>query len=290
MNGVGRGSGAITFLNALFTGTGSAAGIALYADAEIELELAAETSVGFRDPSSDTPLTRTTVEEALRGWAGARHWTAHVGLDSSIPVARGLKSSSGVGVALARAVASALSHPASNEEVARVAADVAQRVGLSATGAFDDCLAAAEPGIHVTDNPRRRRLRTDPVDPTWKVLVAVPADRHAPSPNYHERFRAEASAASEAEAASVRGDPLAAMESNSALVERLMGYDFVTLRARLLEAGAIGCGVAGMGPAFAVLTSAERLAPVRAELERSTPSVLVTDFTSSPGGPGAEHP
>ena len=284
MIGVGVGSGGISFVNALPTGVGAAAGVSLWTTATVDIVAARAPSLEV-DGRSDSPLVVETMRSAIERWSPGMAARARVRVDSAVPVAVGLKSSSAVGAAVARAIASALGVTPSAEEIAGLAADAAQRIGLSATGAFDDALAAVVPGIHVTDNPARTRLRTDPADPRWNVVLWVPPGRHRPSTEVREAFRAvEADGRAAADAARA-GRPLEAMARNTEVVERVMGYPYAALRAAVAEAGAVASGVSGMGPAVAVLVPADRIGPVRNALGGFPGAVTTTRFTQ-PGAGG----
>lgn len=282
MKGVGKTTGAITFLNALATGRGSAAGVTLPAEATVELTSAPAPGSVTIEPRSDTPLVRATLQAALRQWAPGRSFAARVEVESEVPAARGLKSSSAVSSAVALATAAALDVYVSATEVARLSADVSQSIGVSATGAFDDALASLEPGVHVTDNARRERLRTDVLDPTWQVILWIPNQTHPPSPEYRKAFHELSSLAAPAEDAARRGDPLAAMEANTTVVERAMGYEYAAVRRDLLRAGALASGVSGLGPSLATIVTADRISPVLRALPHGAGDVLVTRFTSRP--------
>ncbi len=282
MKGTGRATGAITFVNALATGTGSAAGISLAVEATVELESTNGSTTLTVPPDADSPLVRATFEAAVRGWAPGRTWNARLSLRSEVPPARGLKSSSAVSGAVARAVASALHLLATNDEVGRLSADVSQSIGISATGAFDDALATLEPGVHVTDNASRRRLRTDALDPSWQVVLWIPRQSHLPSPVYRERFRTLPDAGRAAEKAALRGDPLGAMTANTELVERVVGYDYTALRAELQRRGALASGVSGLGPALAIVSPPERISGILRGLPPGEGDILVTRFTTGP--------
>jgi shikimate kinase len=284
MKGTGHSTGAITFVNALATGVGSAAGISLAVEAALELEPTSGPTTLAVNVDSDSPLVRSTFEEAMLQWSPARTWNARLRLRSEVPPAKGLKSSSAVSGAIARAVASALHILVTNEEVGRLSADVSQAIGLSATGAFDDALATLEPGVHVTDNPTRHRLRTDAIDPSWQVILWIPRQAHLPSPVYRERFRAELGAGRPAEEAALRGDPLSAMRANTELVERIVGYDYQGLRDELGQRGALGSGVSGLGPSLAIVAPPERLSSVLRTLPPGEGDILVTRFTTGPIG------
>jgi shikimate kinase len=280
MRGIGHATGAITFVNALGTGVGSAAGIALPVEATLELEpVRAEPSTAIGS-EGDSPLVRAMLARALESWAPQRTWRSALQIRSEIPAARGLKSSSAVTGAVGRAVASALHLLVTNDEIARLSADVSQGIGLSATGAFDDALATLEPGIHVTENPTRRRVRTDTIDPSWQVILWIPRQPHLPSPVYREQFRRLAGDAALAEKAARAGDPLRAMALNTEVVEHAVGYDYAGLRESLRRHGALGSGVSGLGPSLAVVLPPERIAPVLRALPPGEGDVLVTRFAT----------
>lgn len=288
MKGVGHASGAITFLNALATGIGSAAGIGLPTTATVALEAARGRNELLPDHTCDSALVRATLDAALAAWGPGRSFRVRASVDSEIPLSRGLKSSSAVSGAVARAVADALGVYVPSTEIARLSADVSQRIGLSATGAFDDALAALEPGVHVTDNAKRLRLRTDAVDPTWQVLLWIPTEPHLPSPTYREQFRMLRAEAASAERAARQGDPLVAMAANTLIVERAVGYDYAAMRRALAEAGALSSGVSGMGPTLAVIVTADSVSASLRALPPGAGEVIVTRFTSRPAGVFAE--
>ena len=288
MKGVARSSGAITFVNALGTGVGSAAGVSMPVEATVELDATRGSSTVELPLDSDSPLVRATVAAALGAWAPNRSFAAAIRVRSEIPPARGLKSSSAVSGAVARAVAAALRILVTNEEVARLSADVSQSIGLSATGAFDDALATLEPGIHVTDNSARRRIRSDTIDPSWQVVLWIPRQLHLPSPVYREQFHRLREQAAAAERAARRGAALDAMAANTRVVEQAVGYDYGTIREELRSHGALGSGVSGLGPALAIITPPERIGAILRTLPPGEGEVLVTRFTNSLAEPLVE--
>jgi shikimate kinase len=289
LRGVGSATGAVSFLNALFTGVGAAAAIDLPARATVELEPTDEEdrpSVTL-DSASDTPLVRAMVESAVRTFGGGRRFRVRASVTSSIPAAVGLKSSSAVSVAVGRAIADALRAAATPESLARLSADVSQSVGLSATGAFDDAMAAAGGGLVVTDNTTRRVLARADLPAEWTVLLWLGRGEHAPSVRWREPFRAASSLAGPAVQAVDRGDWLTAMEANTRLVESILSYDLSAWRERLRTAGALASGVSGLGPALATIVPRNG----RGEILRGHPAgpdaVQLREFVPghSPGGP-----
>ncbi len=291
MEGVGHSTAAITIVNALFTGVGSAVGIDLKVDASIELDPAAsDRDRSFQvDSSQDSPLVRRSTEAALHFFEPRRAFRTSLRLHSEIPPRRGLKSSSAVSTAIVRAVATALGREIDPTETARLAANVAQEIGLSATGAFDDALAGLLPGFVVTDNRTRRTLRLEEVDPRWTSVLWIPPGDHRPSIELASQFLDRSSDARAATKAVSAGRFLPAMEQNTALVEQIMGYEYAPLRAALRGAGAIASGVSGMGPSLAVIAPHE-VAPKLLRLLPAGPGDRrIVPFSRS-SGPEGPHP
>lgn len=277
MRGLGTSSGAVTLVNALSTGIGCAVAISLPVRAELELRRTEE--LGARriqvERGTDTPLVRETLEAGLSRFAPGETFTGELRVMSEVPIGKGLKSSSAVGGAILRAVASALHRPRSPEELARLAADVAQQIGLSATGAYDDCLAALRGGLVLTDNARRAPLRTPAFNFDLNVVLWIPPGSHTPSSEWLGRFREDPGAGRAAVEAVRAGRWSEAMTMNTELVERILGYDYGALRRALAQHGATMCGVSGMGPALAALVPPESTQSVCAQLPAGAGEVKV---------------
>jgi shikimate kinase len=284
MHGVGRASAAITVVNALPTGVGCALGVGLYATAEVTVRPTRRLHRSTLEIPAEarTPL----VEEALR--AGLARFfpsvpsDATLSLRSEIPVARGLKSSSAVGCAVLLAVAQAAHATVEAIEIARLSADVSRQTGVSATGALDDALAGLTSGFVLTDNDRGTVLRTGAADEEWEVALLVPPGSHRPSPEWSAAFRARADEGARAVEQARDGRWWAAMEQNTVLVESVMGYPYAKLRETLRAAGAIACGVSGLGPTLAAVAPGDRIA----ELLELFPADLGQRLRVSVGRPG----
>jgi shikimate kinase len=255
VRGVGTASGAVTVVNALATGIGCALAVTLPVRAEIDLRPSEARGASRVQPErgSDSELVRETLAVGLSRFAPGEVFSGELRIDSQVPPGKGLKSSSAVGGAVLRAVAGALRQSRPPEELARLAADVAQEIGLSATGAYDDCLASLQGGVVLTDNTRRTVLRSPSFPSNLRVVLWIPPESHVPSTAWRDRFRAEAEIGRGAVEAVRAGHWAEAMTLNTELVERVMGYDYAALRAELVNHGATMCGVTGMGPALAVL-------------------------------------
>jgi shikimate kinase len=285
VRGVGETTAAITIVNALPTGIGSAVGVELRARAEIELHPAGshgKWDVRISD-SARSPLVIASLTEALRRFAPGSSGTGELNVHSEIPAARGLKSSSAVSSAIILAVAHATDAEVGPLDIARISASVARATGVSATGALDDALAGVSTGIVITDNRRGELLKSYPTSPRLGVALFVPDLAHRPSPEWVPAFEAERARGRSAADAALAGDWIRAMQENTLLVERVMGYDYAATRAALAERGAIASGVSGMGPALAAIAPHDRLEAVAAAFPRPVERRRIVPFSAEAG-------
>jgi shikimate kinase len=264
MRGVGRTRGAIGLVNALTTGVGAAMGVALPVMATVELQeiVSDRPPELYIAPDCDTTLVRQSLTAGLREFGVGRSLDARVSVRSDVPRARGLKSSSAVSSAVLLAVADSLGERIPAERIGQLSADVSQIAGVSATGAFDDAMAAITGDVVVTDNPTRSILRREPVDPRWRAVVWIRPLDHPPAPAFVESFARYSTEGREAVAHALAGDYMAAMSCNTVIVERVLGRSHRSLHEALLAHGALASGVSGLGPTIAALVPAHAAAAV----------------------------
>lgn len=263
---------AISIVNALPLGIGAALGIDWPARATASLEPGPSGRVSTRiEPKvSRTPLVRSAARTALERFGSGETGRLSLTVRSTIPLGRGLKSSSAVGTAIALATARALGREPPVDEVARVAAAAGRVTGLSATGAFDDAMAGLVPGGVVTDNRHDVELRRLGIGAGLAVALWIPPSRHPPSPQVRRRFQRQPSLSHRAVDAALAGDWVGAMAANSALVEAAMGYRYEPLHEAVHRAGATASGVSGLGPTFAAVAPASRIGRVVRALPRGS--------------------
>lgn len=281
MTGVASAYAAISVVNALPLGIGAAVGIDWPATATVRPAGPVGRPDSVRPARAATPLLRAAVRAARGPLGGEERTRLAISLRSTIPPARGLKSSSAVASAVGLATARAFRQEPSAVAVARLSARVGRSVGVSATGAFDDALAGLVPGVVVTDNRADLELRRFSIEPGSGVALWIPPRRHPASPSVRRRFRRQRALAQRAVDLALDRDWAGAMRANSELVERAMGYRYARLRGALADAGALAVGVSGLGPTLAVVAPVGRLPRLLRSLPRSGRRRLV-GFSSAP--------
>jgi shikimate kinase len=255
MTGVGRGTswGGISFLNGIPTGVGATGAIRLPVEVTVEPAGGEE-----RAPEGMDRLVQESLLALREDGTGPTDAIPRVRVRSAIPQGQGLKSSSALSVALLRALFAQEGRPGpAPEELAALSARTCRAAGLSVTGAYDDALASARGGLVVADVRDGRALRVDDPPPGLSVLVWLPGGTHPEVASLRQRWNGvHPSEALAAETQARAGRYLEAMELNSQVVERTLGYPWGELRRRLREEGALAAGVSGNGPALAVLVPA----------------------------------
>jgi len=283
VKGHARTTGAISVVNALPTGIGCAVGIALPVEASVEIDPGRPGLPTLAvDGAERSPLIEESVSVGLSTFVSRPDARASVSVRSSIPIARGLKSSSAVGTAIILALARAAGQDPGPLDVGRLAAEAGRKAGVSATGALDDALASLGSGFVVTDNARGAVLHRAAVDPDWGVLLYIPSAPHPPSPSLRDAFARETPAGTAAASAAVRGEWALAMRLNTELVERVMGYSYASLRGRLRDEGAVASGVSGLGPTLAAIGPIARLPAIERALPADDAQRIVIPFVRGP--------
>lgn len=262
--GHARSHGAITVVNAIATGRGAAIGIDLHTDAEVTLTPhdAPQHSIAVTidgEPGENPALAEACVRRVLDKVGVAEHVHADVRTTSSIPVSRGLKSSSAAANAITLATLAALGQTVgdgaeclmSDEDCVRLGVDAALDAGVTITGAYDDATACYFGGLVVTDNLDRAILARTELD-DLEVLLVIPAFKvrtrdTATAPTYPLR-----GIINEAHRMALAGNWQEAMLRNSLAYGGAYGMSN-RLALSMLDTGAIAAGISGTGPSQAVV-------------------------------------
>jgi shikimate kinase len=246
MTGVGTAHGAATVVNAIACGKGAAFGIDLRTEARVDLK--GDDIVVRIDGHADEPdaLVALCVRKVLR--AHGHEGGAVVSTASTIPISRGLKSSSAAANAALAAALDALGESMEPLDMVRLGCACAVEAGVSITGAFDDACASFLGGLVLTDNRANVIEARMPMPGELKVLVHVPPRRIRKSEVPVGRVRLLRAEAELAYGLALRGEWRRAMVLNGVLQGAALGLGSdEALRA--LELGAVSAGVSGTGPA-----------------------------------------
>ena len=261
-----RSPGSATIINAISTGYGSAFGIKLYVNAEVELTSGRDI-ICSSDQDVDTSLMEICARNVLKKFQ--INTGVKIETESNLPVASGLSSSS----ATSNALIMALTHALANEyEINRekvglddsgilnLAVDSSLEAGVTITGAFDDASASYWGGISITDNLKRKVIRRE----NWNgqnILIYMP-DKKSPTAEADvTRMKLLAPWVKLAFHEVLKGNIHHALTLNGLLYCSALRFN-PDIALDALEAGAIAAGLSGTGPSFVAITDDKNLSKV----------------------------
>ncbi len=256
--------GAGTIIAAFATGRGAAFGIDLSTTATVSLDGSGEVKGVIKgQPDESTLLVECCARRVF-----SRHgvdYGAAIETESTVPVARGLKSSSTAANAVVAALDAALREDgiatnACGLDLVALGIDAAFDAGVTVTGAFDDATASYFGGVSVTDNGARTveaRYEADELS----VYLHVPPEKSYSGSVDVAKLKAFACDVDLLWREARDGCWHAPLTLNGLLHACYFGYDTAPAF-DALDAGALAAGLSGKGPAT-LAVCAEEMREVR---------------------------
>lgn len=269
--------GAITILNAFPTGKGGALGIDLWTRARVNLiEGHGQISgVVSSDPKESNTLAITTVRKTLDHYGFGEKLTGEVITASNIPAAVGLKSSSAAANAAALATTAALEEETDDDTLVKIGVEASIQSGVSLTGALDDSYASYHGGAVLTDNDRKKVERILKIPGDLEILILVPPRKTRTGQLDRSKFLPIQRISEIAYGEANNGLVWDALTLNGIAISSVMGED-PRPALSAIEAGALGAGLSGKGPAVAAVVEQDNLESVRKALEKFEGKIIVT--------------
>jgi len=264
--------GAATIVNAIATGKGAAFGIGLEAKVTVDLKENTQkvSAVNVKDPL----LVETCVKRVLELFD--YKYGAEVHVDSGIPIARGLKSSSAVANAAVLAAFGALAkrhgqikmlridkelsrqqlliagEAVKDENVLEISVSSAKEAGVTITGALDDAAACYFGGFAVTDNLKNKIMRRGQME-KLSAVIYVPEEMAFTKDVDVAKTKAFTREVDTAWNLALTGDLYTAMTLNGLIYSAALGHPG-EIAAAAMEAGAVAAGLSGKGPSVVAIT------------------------------------
>lgn len=261
--------GAVSIVNAIATGNGSALGISLKVTAEVET--AKGRGLRFVTGKNDDRLVNNIIRNTLPAGTLEKNQVI-VRVRSEIPIGYGLKSSS----AVSNAVALACSRLASEKVDDYAVLDAAVRASLDAkvtiTGAYDDATACYFGGFVVTDNYARKLLKREEAPENLHAVIFLP--RNTPRGTV-QKLSDLSDLFTDAFQLAEAGEYWKAMKLNGVLASAALGGNYKPVLAAL-EQGALAAGVSGNGPSVAAVAYEDEIDDIRNAFGKFNGKVLVS--------------
>jgi shikimate kinase len=240
-----RAWGAVSVVNAIATGKGASFGIDVPVESEADLfpgDLQIECA-------ADPTLVRKCFEEMAA--QSSYHGGGWIKVESSLPVSRGLKSSSAVANAVCLVLARQLNVQLSTLDLVQVGVGAAKEAMVTLTGAFDDACASMFGELCLTDNGKMELLRRAPA-PDFEIALSIPDMARPKGEVDVSSLQARSEKFAWAFELAMLGKVEEAMSINGFEVAEALKDDVAVIK-DAFDAGALAGGVTGTGPAMAFL-------------------------------------
>lgn len=261
--------GAVSIVNAIATGNGSALGISLSVTAEAEMNRGR--GLRFLTGRSDDRLVTNIAKNVLpAGTLEKSNVTVRV--RSEVPIGFGLKSSSAVSTAIALALSRLIQDKIDDMAVLDAAIRASLDAKVTVTGAFDDATACYFGGFVVTDNYARRLIRREKAPDNLYAVIFLP--RNTPRGDV-SKMRDLSDLFLDAYRFAEAGEYWKAMKMNGVLASAALSSSYKPVLAAL-EKGALAAGMSGNGPSIAAVAYEDEVDDIKYTFSKFNGKVIVS--------------
>ncbi len=262
--------GAISIVNAIATGKGSALGISLRVSAKVKLQKGR--GIRFISKTNEDTLIKNIIQKTMPKEIIEDNMIS-ISIDSEIPIGYGLKSSS----AVSNAVALACSYIGNDAQIDDYAIlDAAVRSSLesqvSLTGAYDDASACYFGGFTVTDNYARRIVRKESTPENLYAIIMLPPNS---SRGDIKMLRKLSDLFEDAFQLAESGQYWKAMKLNGVLASAALSSSYRPVM-DAMERGALSASTSGNGPAIAAVAYPDTIEDIIEGLSKFDGRIIVS--------------
>lgn len=260
--------GAISIVNAIATGYGSAMGISL----NVKVEIISKRGSGliFQKGGGSLMIKKIIYDVLQSKYINNNQLL--ININSEVPSGMGLKSSSAVSNAVALACISLTNKEISDEFVLNSAIDASLYAKTTITGAYDDSTACYYGGFVTTDNYKRKiwKRENSPTD-----IIAVIFLPHNKKRGDVTRLKLLSDIYLEAFQLAYSGQYWKAMTLNGVLTSALLSNSY-TITRMCLENGALAASISGNGPAIAAVVRESEVQKIKSVLSNLDGRVIIS--------------
>ncbi|MDP9492573.1 MAG: shikimate kinase [Thermoproteota archaeon] len=260
--------GAISIVNAVATGFGSAVGISL----EVKVEIVSRRGSGIIfQKGRGSPMIKKIIHDMLTS-KYLNNNQLLININSEIPSGMGLKSSSAVSNAVALACNSLVNEAINDEFVLNSAIDASLYAKTTITGAFDDSTACYYGGFVTTDNYKRKIMKRESTPTDINAVIFLPNNKKRGDTS---RLKLLSDIYLEAFQLAHSGQYWKAMTLNGVLTSSLLSNSY-TITRMCLENGALAASISGNGPAIAAVAGEREMQKIKSVLSNLDGRVIVS--------------
>lgn len=260
--------GAISIVNAIATGYGSAMGISL----NVKVEIISKKGSGliFQKGGGSLMIKKIIYDVLQSKYINNNQLL--ININSEVPSGMGLKSSSAVSNAVALACISLTNKEISDEFVLNSAIDASLYAKTTITGAYDDSTACYYGGFVTTDNYKRKIWKRENSPTDISAVIFLPNNKKRGDVT---RLKLFSDIYLEAFQLAYSGQYWKAMTLNGVLTSALLSNSY-TITRMCLENGALAASISGNGPAIAAVVRESEVQKIKSVLSNLDGRVMIS--------------
>lgn len=260
--------GAISIVNAIATGYGSAMGISL----NVKVEIISKRGSGliFQKGGGSLMIKKIIYDVLQSKYINNNQLL--INIKSEVPSGMGLKSSSAVSNAVALACISLTNKEISDESVLNSAINASLYAKTTITGAYDDSTACYYGGFVTTDNYKRKIWKRENSPTDISAVIFLPNNKKRGDVT---RLKLLSDIYLEAFQLAYSGQYWKAMKLNGVLTSSLLSNSY-TITRMCLENGALAASISGNGPAIAAVVRESEVQKIKSVLSNLDGRVIIS--------------
>ena len=250
--------GAISIVNAIATGKGAALGISKKVNVEMETSYGKGVIIEVENKSMSSRLINRVIEKIIPKNELSKT-KLKISLDSEIPTGYGLKSSSAISTAVSMACAKLFKPNMNDIEILNAGVKASIETKVSLTGAYDDACACYYGGFVVTDNYKKKLIRSEKCLNHVSAVIFIPKSRKRGN---IRKLKASSEDFEQAWNLAKKSDYWNAMNLNGIATSTILSSE-PEIILKLIENGAIGASVSGNGPSIAAIVKNDAVPKIK---------------------------
>ena len=267
--------GAISIVNAIATGKGATLGISLKTKAIVNTTSVNVILIESKNKTISSRLINRVVQKVVPK-NELQKTKIKISLESEIPTGYGLKSSSAISSAVALACAKLFRPKWNDSQVLISGVDASIESKVSITGAYDDACGCYYGGFDVTDNYKRKIIKSEKGPRNLVATIFVPRSRKRGNVKNLKNLRP---VFEQAWNLARNSDYWNAMILNGLATSTILNSD-PKIITELLEKGALGASVSGNGPAITAVSKKENASSIRKVFSNLPGKIIISEINN----------
>ena len=267
--------GAISIVNAIATGKGATLGISLKTKALVDISPGNGVVIESKNKTISSRLINSVIRKVIPK-NDLDKTKIKISLESEIPTGYGLKSSSAISSVVALACAKLFRPKWSDNQILLAGVNASIESKVSITGAYDDACGCYYGGYAVTDNYKRKIIKSERVSKKLVAVIFIPRSRKRGnvknlknlSPIFEQAWNFARNS-----------DYWNAMILNGLATSTILKSD-PKIIIDLIEKGALGASVSGNGPAIAAICKKENGVNIKKVFSNLVGTILVSEINN----------